>query len=160
NVWLNDNSIWDRYAQAWNAVASKWHGQDHNGGYDLFNEPYPGSQFASCANPAGGPVFDTQFLQPMQDNARAAIRTVDSNNLVFFEPNFVFNGGARTGLGLLSPINDPNIGLSWHKYCLLGVVLHSQGFTDLPGCPEMHQLVSDNAEAAITQMNSTTLVTE
>jgi len=160
NLWLNDNSVWDRYADAWTAVAAKWRNQDHHGGYDLFNEPYPGSQFASCANPAGCPLFDTQFLQPMQDHARAGIRTVDPANLVFFEPNFVFNGGAQTGLGLLTPINDANIGLSWHKYCLLGVILHSQGFTDLPGCPELHQVVSDNAETAIKQMNSTTLVTE
>lgn len=160
NLWLNTNSVWDRYADAWTAVATQWKDQDHNGGYDLFNEPYPGSQFASCANPAGCPAFDTQFLQPMQETAMKAIRTVDRNNLVFFEPNFVFNGGARTGLGLVSPIADPNIGLSWHKYCLAGVVLHSSGFTDLPGCEELHQVVNDNAEAAIQQMHSTTLVTE
>lgn len=160
NLWLNHNNLWDRYRDAWTAVALKWKDQDHHGGYDLFNEPYPGSQFASCANPLGCPLFDTQYLQKMQEHSMAGIRTADPTNLVWFEPNFVFNGGAQTFLGAVSPINDPNIGLSWHKYCLLGVVLHSQGFNDLPGCPMLHQLVSDNAESAIAAMHATTLVTE
>lgn len=160
NLWMNHAGLWEHYAAAWAAVATKWSVQDHHGGYDLFNEPYPGSQFASCANTQGCPLFDTQFLQPMQERAMAGVRTADAGNIVWFEPNFVFNGGAQTSLGLVKTIADPNIGLSWHKYCLLGVVLHSQGFNDLPGCTQMHQVVSDNAEAAIKRMKSTTLVTE
>ena len=160
NLWLNTNSLWDRYADAWTAVATKWRNQDHHGGFDLFNEPYPGSQFATCANPAGCPLFDTQFLQKMQERSLAGIRTADPANIVWFEPNFVFNGGAITGLGLAGAPHDANLGLSWHKYCLSGVVLHSQGFEDLPGCEQLHQVVSDNAELAIAQMHSTTLVTE
>src|SRR6202007_3003030 len=51
-------------------------------------------------------------------------------------------------------------GFSWHKYCLLGVVLHSSGRTDLPTCDQMHMLVSQEAEIAIQNFKSTTLVTE
>ncbi len=159
-LWLNTDGIWDRYAEGWTAVATKWNAQDHHGGYDLFNEPYPGSQFASCANTQGCPLFDSQYLQPMQETAMAGVRKADASNIVWFEPNFVFNGGAQTALGLLKPIGDENIGLSWHKYCVTGLVLHSQGFTDLPGCEQIHQVVSNNAEAAVAQMKSTTLVTE
>ena len=160
NFWQNKNGLWDRYAEAWTAVAAKWRDQDHVLGYDLINEAYPGSHFASCANPAGCPAFDTQYLQKMQEHALAGIRTADPGNIVWFEPNFVFNGGAMTGLGLLEWTDDANIGFSWHKYCLLGVVLHSQGFTDLPACNEWQQLVSDEAELVIERLHSTTLVTE
>ena len=160
NLWLNTGGVWEHYADAWTAVAARWRAQDHHGGYDLINEPYPGSQFATCANTQGCPVFDTQFLQPMQEAAMAGVRKADASNIVWFEPNFVFNGGAQTNLGLAKPIDDKNIGLSWHKYCVTGLVLHSSGFKDLPGCEEIHQLVSNNAETAVAQMKSTTLVTE
>ena len=160
NFWQNKAGLWDRYAEAWTAVAAKWKDQPYHGGYDLLNEPYPGSHFASCANTEGCPVFDTQYLQPMHEHMMAGIRTVDPGNIVWFEPNFVFNGGAKSHYATLAPIPDENIGLSWHKYCVSGLVLHSQGFEDLPGCEQIHQFVTDNAEATIQKMNATTLVTE
>jgi endoglycosylceramidase len=162
NFWQNKEGLWDHYRDAWVAVADKWKEQDYHGGYDLLNEPYPGSHFATCANSEGCPVFDTQYLQPMHEHVMAGIRTVDVGNIVWFEPNFVFNGGAKSGYNLLEqfPIPDENIGLSWHKYCVTGLVLHSQGFEDLPGCEQIHQLVTDNAEATIQRMNATTMVTE
>lgn len=160
NFWGNTAGLWDRYRDAWTAVAQKWSDQNYHAGYDLLNEPYPGAHFTSCANPEGCPVFDTQYLQPMHEHVMAGIRSADPANLVWFEPNFVFNGGAKSHYGLLAPIPDENIGLSWHKYCLSGVVLHSQGFEDLPACNELHQIVTDNAEATIRKMNATTLVTE
>ena len=157
NFWQDKEGLWDRYRDAWTAVAQKWKDQDYHGGYDLLNEPYPGSHFASCANPAGCPVFDTEYLQPMHEHVMAGIRTVDPGNIVWFEPNFVFNGGALSHYG---PVADANVGLSWHKYCLLGLVLHSSGGEDLPGCEQMHRIVTDNAEATIQTMGATTLVTE
>jgi endoglycosylceramidase len=160
NFWFNTHGLWDRYAEAWTAVAAKWKDQDHHLGFDLMNEPYPGSQFATCANPAGCPAFDTQYLQKMQERALAGIRTADPGNIVWFEPNFVFNGGAMTHLGTLSVPADANLGFSWHKYCLLGVVLHSQGQNDLPACEQWQQLVSEEAELVIDRLHSTTLVTE
>lgn len=160
NFWGNNAGLWDHYRDAWKAVAAKWKDQDHHGGYDLFNEPFPGSLWTSCANPAGCPVFDDQMLQALQEHVRIGIRGVDANNLVFYEPNFLFIGGAHSGLGLLTPITDPQIGLSWHKYCVLGLLLHSKGYADLPSCPQFHQVVGQNAELTIAQMHATTLLTE
>ena len=160
NLWLNTNGLWDRYAEAWTAVAAKWRNQHHHAGFDLFNEPYPGSQFATCANPAGCPAFDTQYLQKLQERSLAGIRTADPGNIVWFEPNFVFNGGAMTHLGTVDFPDDPNLGFSWHKYCLLGVVLHSQDQEDLPACEQWHQIVSAEAELVVERLHSTTLVTE
>ncbi len=159
NFWNNHNGIWDHYRAAWKAVAQKWKDQDHHGGYDLLNEPFPGTQWLTCASPLGCPLFDTQFMQPAFDYFRAGIREADAGNIVFYEPNFLLNGSAESWLGL-TPINDANIGLSWHKYCLLGLLLHSQGFTDLPLCPQLHELVNNAAESAVTRMKSTSLITE
>lgn len=159
NFWMNNHSLWDHYRAAWKAVAQKWKDQDRNGGYDLLNEPFPGTQWATCASPLGCILFDTVYLQPSMDYFRAGIREADSGNIVFYEPNFLMNGGAESWLGT-NPINDANIGLSWHKYCVLGLVLHSQGFNDLPLCPQLHELVNNSAESAIARMGSTSLITE
>lgn len=160
NFWNNTNNIWDDYGDAWKAVAQRWHDQDHHGGYDLMNEPFPGTLWATCASPLlGCPIFDNTKLQPLQDRARAGIRAVDQNNIAFYEPNFLLNGGAASGLGN-TPFNDANIGLSWHKYCVLGLVLHSQGVTDIPLCPQLHQLVDAAAANTIAKMGSTSLITE
>lgn len=159
NFWMNSNGLWDHYRAAWKAVAEKWKDQDHNGGYDLLNEPFPGTQWLTCASPLGCPLFDTLYMQPAFDYFRAGIREADPNNIVFYEPNFLMNGSAESWLGT-TPINDANIGLSWHKYCLLGLVLHSQGFTDLPLCPQLHELVNNAAESAVSRMGSTSLITE
>lgn len=160
NFWGNTAKLWDHYRDAWQAVASQWKDQDHHGGYDLFNEPFPGSVWTSCATPLGCPVFDDQVLQVFFEHVRAGIRTVDQSNIVFYEPNFLFVGGARTGLGLITAITDTQIGLSFHKYCVLGLLLHSHGATDLPSCPQFHQLVGANAATAATQMNAASLLTE
>jgi endoglycosylceramidase len=159
SFWNNTNNLWDYYRDAWKAVAQRWQSQDHNGGYDLMNEPFPGTPWVTCANPAGCPVFDITKLQPLQDHARAGIREADKNNIVFYEANFLLNGGAASWLGT-TPFNDPNIGLSWHKYCLLGLALHSQGFTNIPLCPQLHQVVNVAAGNAVTKMASTSLITE
>ena len=159
SFWTNSHGIWDHYRAAWKAVAQKWVHQDHHGGYDLLNEPFPGTQWLTCASPLGCPAFDTQFLQPSMDHFRAGIREVDPGNIVFYEPNFLFSGSAQSWYGV-TPFNDDNIGLSWHKYCVLGLVLHSQGFTDIPVCPQLHELVNNTAKDAIARMKSTSLITE
>ncbi|MBI3171121.1 MAG: cellulase family glycosylhydrolase [Hydrocarboniphaga effusa] len=160
NFWDNKEGLWDHYRSAWKAVASKWKDQPYLMGYDLINEPWPGTDLASCANPLGCPLHDDLKLQALHSHVLDGIREVDRGNIVWFEPNLTFNEGAKTNFGLLTPLTDANLGLSWHKYCLTASLLHADGFTDVPGCTELHQLVSDNAEEAIARMNATTLITE
>jgi endoglycosylceramidase len=160
NFWANRDNLWDHYRNAWQAVAARWKDQDYHMGYDLMNEPWPGSDVYTCMNPAGCPVHDDQELQAMQEHVRAGIRTVDPANVVWFEPNVIFNSGAKTGLGLLSPIRDANLGFSWHKYCLSAALLHAQGAEDLPGCDNYHQFVSDTAEETVARLGAASLITE
>ncbi len=160
NFWDNQDGLWDHYRTAWKAVATRWKDQPYLMGYDLINEPWPGTDLASCANPAGCPAHDDLKLQALQSYVLDGIREVDRGNIIWFEPNLTFNSGAKTGLGLLTPLTDANLGFSWHKYCLPAALLHAQGFTDVPACTEYHQIVTDNAEEAATRMKATTLITE
>jgi endoglycosylceramidase len=146
NLWGNKKApgdgigLWDHYAAAWQAVAARWKDQPYLMGYDLLNEPWPGTDWPTCANPFGCPVHDTLKLQPFQQHALAGIRAMDPNNVVWFEPNSIFNSGAMSGLGLLAPVEDANLGLSWHNYCLPAGLVHSSGVNDVPGCALLHQI--------------------
>ena len=67
HFWANDPGpggvgLQDRYAAAWRHVAARFRGERDLMGYDLINEPWPGTGWQACANPAGCPVFDAQAL--------------------------------------------------------------------------------------------------
>jgi endoglycosylceramidase len=151
NFYANVDGLADLYAQAWKAVAKRFVRTPYVLGYDLMNEPWPGTAFASCANPVGCPVFDTQSLQSVYEKSLTAIRTVDRTGLVWIEPNLLFNDGAQTQLGALGGLTDPALGLSWHQYCTTAALGHSSGVDAGPDCPPQGELVFDNADQAVGQ---------
>jgi len=107
----------ERYAAAWGRVAQRFRRDSHVLGYDLFNEPWPGSDWAPCLAPAGCPGFDAR-LGTLEAKAIAAIRRSDRSHLVWYEPNVLFNQGfARTHL---PDFRDARAGMSFHDYCLGG----------------------------------------
>ena len=81
------------------------------------NEPWPGSVFATCATPAGCPLFDAAQLSGFTNRVIAAIRTVDQTSLAFYEPLLTFDFGAQTAH---ADTGDPHAGFSFHDYCLPG----------------------------------------
>jgi endoglycosylceramidase len=109
----------ERYAAAWAHVAGRFAGNAHVLGYDLFNEPWPGTNYAQCFMPSGCPAFDAQ-LGAFQAKAIAALRRTDKRHLVWYEPNVLFNGGNEPTL--LPKFNDRRLGMSFHNYCLGGTV--------------------------------------
>ena len=107
----------ERYAAAWGAVARRFAGDGHVLGYDLFNEPWPGTDWTPCVAPAGCAAFDAK-LGTLQRKAIAAIRGADRRHLVWYEPNVLFNQGvAQTRL---PDFGDARAGMSFHEYCLAG----------------------------------------
>ena len=104
----------DYYANAWRHVANRFKGEAYLMGYDLMNEPWPGSAWPTCANPAGCPVFDEQSLTPFSRRTTNRIREVDSRNVVWYEPNVIFNNGPMTHHG----DTGTRAGMSFHVYCL------------------------------------------
>jgi endoglycosylceramidase len=126
-------------------------------GYDVLNEPWPGTQIATCLNPAGCPVFDQTALQPLYEKVLKAVRAVDRDRILWVEPHAIFNDGAQTSL---TSFGDPEVGLSFHHYCTSATFTHSSGGTATPECPAQGELVFDNADSVITQNGWTSLLTE
>jgi endoglycosylceramidase len=115
HFFANDGALQDRYAAAWAHVAARFAGVPGVLGYDLLNEPWPGSAWLNCANTAGCPVDDAK-LEAFDRRVLAAIRTADPRGIVWHEPFVLFNQGGGTSVKALG---DPNVGFSFHDYCLV-----------------------------------------
>jgi endoglycosylceramidase len=112
--WANDGDVQAAFADAWRHVAARLRGVPGVLGYDLLNEPFPGSREQECAKLEGCPAFDRDVLTPFYRRVVAAIRSVDPDHLVFAEPQIIFNQGAASSIGKL---DDPRAGFSFHVYC-------------------------------------------
>src|SRR5205814_2116226 len=103
----------DRFAAAWRHVARHFRGNRAVLGYELFNEPWPGTPWATCLGHPGCPAFDAK-LTAFNRKVAAAIRKADRRTLVFYEPNVLFNFGNPTSVGALG---DSRAGFAFHDYC-------------------------------------------
>ena len=153
-LWTNSNGIWAQYQAAWAAAAARWQNQPFLLGYDLVNEPWPGTLWATCFE-IDCPVFDA-ILQKFQQQALAGVRSADTTHFAFFEPQQLFDFGAPSRFG---KIDDAAVGLSWHSYCS-AELLASTGLPDLPDCPILEPRTADNAATQIAAMGATSLLTE
>ncbi len=148
----------DRYAAAWRHVAERFRDQDAVFAYDIFNEPFPGSSAARCAWPGGSRAFDER-LTAFSKRVATAIREVDRERLVFYEPNVLFDYGADTHHAALG---DPAAGFSFHVYCLAA----SPGLPSLKGraqdvaCRRQEQRVFRLAERHARRGGETLLLSE
>ena len=126
----------ERYAAAWKHVAARFRRQPYVMGYDPINEPWPGTDFAQCINTAGCPAFEQGPLASLEGKVVKAIRKVDSEHTVWYEPVVIANSG--TSYNTTRP-KDSNVGFNFHDYCLSG--------TADPPCGTEEQRTVDNAEA-------------
>jgi endoglycosylceramidase len=78
---------------------------------------------------------------------------------VWLEPQILFDFGAASHLGE-RPIDDPQLGLSWHDYCLPETLLQAWGLKRLPACAPLEQRVFSNAHAASQQLGAASLLSE
>jgi endoglycosylceramidase len=152
HFWANDPGpggvgLMSRYAKAWRHVARGFRSSRRVLGYDLMNEPWPGTVWQPCANPSGCPEFDTGPLATMTRKATRAIRQVDRRHIVWHEPNVIFNFGAETHL----PRIGSNSGFSFHVYCL---------DNSAPSCPTMESLPFDNADDHAAETDRALMLTE
>ena len=160
NFWANAPAsgvgLQDAYAKAWRRVALKFRDDPFVFGYDLLNEPWPGSAFGpqGCAQPLGCPTFDSTTLTEFTNRVLDAIRTVDPSTLVFYEPLVTFDFGADTGHG---DTGDSNAGFSFHNYCLPGAF---GGPGSGPSCEPLEDMVFANADKQSEETGDVPLLTE
>jgi endoglycosylceramidase len=136
----------DRYAAAWQHVAARFRGDRSVLGYELINEPFPGTPYLTCGLPSGCPAFDAK-LTAFNRKVDVAIRAADPRTLVWYEPNVLFDFGFVTNVGALG---DPRAGFSWHDYCLMN---ESQGCSS-------HATTFANAAQHVAQTHEATMMTE
>ncbi len=86
-------------------------------GYDILNEPWPGTTWQACISATGCPGLVRSELMPFYDRVDTAIRRFDPNHLIFEEPFVLFDFGTAPATEAL-PNADPRSGLSFHMYTL------------------------------------------
>jgi endoglycosylceramidase len=156
NLWSDRNSTWARYRAAWRAVATRWSHQPYLMGYDVINEPWPGTGWQACFSVATGCATFDHTLQRFEDEARTGIRQADPTRPVFFDGNVISNSGPPSRLGE-TQIQDPQIGFSWHDYCGSGAVLGTNNGSD---CATEEQYAFDNAETTDRRLDAAFLLSE
>ncbi|GAA2135844.1 hypothetical protein GCM10009844_01500 [Nocardioides koreensis] len=144
----------DRYAAAWAHVASYFAGTPRVLGLDVFNEPWPGSQWEQCTNPAGCPVFDAT-LESFTQRVIDAVRAVDRRTAVFYEPQVLFNSGSPT---YVRP-RGRRLGFSFHDYCLTADAGAGESGVQ-QACGQADDLVWSNAAAHVDASGDAPLLTE
>src|SRR5919108_1143689 len=164
HFWLNDlaadgRTLQDAYAAAWRHVAARFADNPRVLGYNLFNEPWPGTQYPSCTSNVGCPVFDQQFLEPFSERVIAAIRQADPDTLAWYAPLLTFDFGADTSHG---DTGDAHAGFAFNMYCLasLGPAAAGLGPATGPGCDEGYGLALNNAEQQSNETGDALLMTE
>jgi endoglycosylceramidase len=163
NLYANRDGIGDAFADAWKVMARTFRSHRPQLGYDLYNEPYPGTQMASCAQPAGCPAFDRLSLQPLLDKLAAGVREVDRRPMVWYEPMFLFGAGADNHFAPPPDSSGP-AGFAFHSYCLSAIATgqpdRESEAPGYPACPRLDERVFDNAEAAARAMGVPPLFNE
>ncbi len=151
--------VQDRLAAAWGHVAARMREVPGVFGYDLLNEPFPGSWITLSLLPRGLPRFDRGRLAGLTRRCLQAIRPHDPERFVFHEPGVMFNTGVRTHH---PPTGDPRMGFSFHVYAP----------ATTPGLPRLRGALQDrvsapferrvfaNANAHAARIDAIPLVTE
>jgi len=141
----------NHYAQMWQAVANYFKDDPQVVGYELMNEPWPGSTWLSTI--FGNAYFEGQQLTPFYDQVAAAIRSVDSTTTLYFEPStLVGNLPIPTHLGA---VDDDNTVFAFHDYCTMTALLG----TDF-GCSLWETIVQGNADAYASKYDLPVAITE
>jgi endoglycosylceramidase len=157
NFWANatvdGEGLQDWYAGAVQHVAAYFNDNPYVLGYDLFNEPSPGSDILTCLTPdVGCPSLDAE-LTSFYTLVDQAVRQVNTSSLLFGEPWLTFDTGIPSSLG---STGDPEQGFSFHDYCPFDAVSTELDFA----CPSFNDAVFSNADTVSENTGDALLLTE
>jgi endoglycosylceramidase len=154
SFWDDREGLHGRYAAAWRQVARAFKSRPWVMGHDLINEPWPGPVWVTCASTEGCRAFEEGPLAGMQAAAMRAIREVDREVLIWYEPAVTTQFGTKYWVP--NPTRDPRAGMSFHIYCLVGA---APG-VNAASCDSLEQLSMDNAVARAEANGDTLLLSE
>ncbi|QSR25657.1 endoglycoceramidase [Nocardioides aromaticivorans] len=157
--WANKHRGIDDWAAAWQVAAGWWKDQPYLMGYDLINEPWMGLEWLTCIS-FGCKASYTKELQPAYEKATRAIRQVDGDNVVWWEPQQLA-AGQKVPTFLEPMAGEDQLGYSWHNYCQ-DVFLESQGLPlgDVENCWRFSQERTTTALAQAERINAAPLMSE
>ncbi len=157
--WANKHGLLDGWVAAWEVAAREWKHQPYLMGYDLINEPWMGLEWAGCLV-GGCPDSYKKELQPAMEKATRAIRTIDSKNIVWWEPQ-QFAGGRELETYFTAMPGERQLGLSWHNY-FYAVFLESQGLpgTSVEDCWDFSEDRQQHALGQAERMNAVPMMSE
>ena len=131
NFWLYDQGehadLQDHYAAMWQHVAKRLKSHPAVLGYDLMNEPHPGSLFDAAetlgldSDTGMSKKFDTERYGPFLQRMINAVRAVDADSWLFFEPRYGGPGAGEPSYipALIDPRQgDPHLFYFPHLYSL------------------------------------------
>eukprot|EP01094_Clydonella_sp_ATCC50884_P014736 TRINITY_DN2523_c2_g1_i1.p1 TRINITY_DN2523_c2_g1~~TRINITY_DN2523_c2_g1_i1.p1 ORF type:complete len:564 (-),score=118.85 TRINITY_DN2523_c2_g1_i1:864-2555(-) len=115
----NAGGVQDSFVAFWQHAAKRFAGNPFVLGYEIINEPLCGNFYREPKLLLDMGYADTKNLAPLYDRVNAAIRQVDDEHIVFFEPavSDFFKSGFSQGPGGAA-YNDRQA-YSYHVYCLL-----------------------------------------
>ncbi|MDT4891001.1 MAG: endoglycosylceramidase [Pseudonocardiales bacterium] len=155
--WLNLKApdgvgLQDHYAGAWRHVAQRFAARPDVVGYEVINEPWPGTLWEQCLAPViSCPVFESTMTR-FYRKVVSAIRTADPTTTVWIEPNVL---NAQVDSSAVGDIADANIGWSFHDYCSTAEI----GLGTAP-CPLLDQLTIGGNRAYANSHGLPWLLTE
>ncbi|HEV3230308.1 MAG TPA: cellulase family glycosylhydrolase [Solirubrobacteraceae bacterium] len=148
NFWANKPAsdgvgLQDHVAAGWRHLAQRFAAVPGILGYDLLNEPWPGTPWQTCAGLTGCAPggFDEASLAPFTAHVLRAIRQADQTRLVVYEPNLEFDFSPDTRI---TPPGDAHAVFGFHDYCLGGAV---PGGAESDSCAMPEDQVLKNAVA-------------
>jgi len=148
NLWSNTPAgdgvgLQDHYARGLHRLAQAFAGAPALLGWEILNEPWPGSRWPACFSSAGCPPsgFDQTSLTSFYRRVIPVLRGADRRHLIAYEPSLLFDFGNPTRLGALA---DPNLLFAFHNYCLASA----------PGLPPNPALSASCATSENTTLNN------
>jgi len=137
DFWRSDE-LQAHYVGAWMMAVRRYRDREIIIGYDLMNEPFPGT-FAPWS-------FSRNILGPFQDKIAKAIRVLDRDRIIFYEPLTFVSAGMPANL---PPPAVDGVAMAPHFYDPTMGFVHDKPY-DLD--PSRMQKVMDRADIETTWM--------
>lgn len=87
DFFTNQNGLLDHFSKMWQIVASYMSNEPNMIGYEILNEPIGANAYKNVADVLQPGVSNNKYMLSAYKQIYKAIRSVDPNTIVFFEPS-------------------------------------------------------------------------